>query len=146
MVLPCCGEMNSCGVISLEGINLCKEASTKTERRCIYFNFKITSIYLLCVGGHMPCTYALVCVWRSEGTLQDSLLSSFCVGPRTQVSRLGGMHLYPRSHLDGPGSVILNLCQAQNSPLESVVLWWKEANTNRECPAHQAPQSISSAS
>lgn len=61
-------------------------------------------------------------------------------GPRTQVSRLGGMHLYPWSHLDGPGSVILNLCKAHNSPLKSVVLWRKEANTNRECPAHQATQ------
>lgn len=93
MVLLCRGQMYSRGVISLEGINLCKEASTKTERRCIYFNFKITSIYLLCVGGHMPCINALVCVWRLEGTFQDSLLSFSCVGPRTQVIRLG-IHLY----------------------------------------------------
>ena len=96
VVLPCRGEMNSCGVISLDGINLCKEASTKTERRCIYFNFKITSIYLLGVGGHMPCTYALVCVWSSEGTYQDYILSSFYVGPRTKVSRLGDMNVYDR--------------------------------------------------
>lgn len=56
--------------------------------------------------------------------------------PELRSAGLVIMHLYPRNHLDGAGNVILNLCKAHGFLLKSVVLWWKEANTNRERPTH----------
>lgn len=55
------------------------------------FPFKNYYIYLF-----------LLCACRSEGILQDLVLSFYHVGPKdwTQVVRFGSKSLYPHSHLD----------------------------------------------
>lgn len=63
----------------------------------IYFHLPI--IYLLgCLYAH---TYTMAHMWRSEGNLQELLLSFHHVVPRgqIQVSRPGSECLYPLSHV-----------------------------------------------
>lgn len=76
-----------------------------------FFSFQTLDIYLfiLCGGRGRKCAHCLH-VLRSEGNLQESVLSFHHVGPedRTQVVRFGGKHLYLLSPLSGPEQSVLN--------------------------------------
>lgn len=105
MIYWCFGEMKSFGNDKV-GRNRSLQRSIYKDlkdKKIVFFISNITFIYWLCVGGQMLCTWAMVCVWRSEDNVQDSVFSSYHVGSRTQVYRLGGKHLHPQSRLDGPG-------------------------------------------
>jgi hypothetical protein len=68
--------------------------------------FNVLHFIYLC-----ECMHALVLMWRSENSIQESVLSFYHLSPRnqTQVLKLGGCCLYLQSHLTGPcGPYIIN--------------------------------------
>lgn len=73
------------------------------QNRSILFIHRLAFgfVYFVFVYG---CTHVMMCLWRSEESLKQSVLFLRLVGSQNwiQVVRFGGKHCYSLSHLTSP--------------------------------------------